>query len=82
MPDFVLYAWLGLLGPAGLPAPVLRRLETAIAATLRHPETAERLRGIGHELKGGTPQEMGAHLERELDRWAELAKHVRFDAAN
>jgi tripartite-type tricarboxylate transporter receptor subunit TctC len=82
MLDFVLYAWLGLLGPAGLPAPVLQRLETAIAATLRHPETAERLRGIGHEIKGGTPQEMGAHLERELDRWAELAKHVRFDAAN
>jgi tripartite-type tricarboxylate transporter receptor subunit TctC len=82
MPDFVLYAWLGLLGPAGLPAPVLQRIETAIAATLRHPETAERLRGIGHEIKGGTPQEMGAHLERELDRWAELAKHVRFDAAN
>jgi tripartite-type tricarboxylate transporter receptor subunit TctC len=82
MPDFVLYAWLGLLGPAGLPAPVLQRLETAIAATLRHPDTAERLRGIGHEIKGGTPRDMGAHLERELDRWAELAKHVRFDAAN
>ncbi len=82
LPDFVLYAWLGLLGPAGIPAPILDRLSTATAATLRHPETAERLRTIGLEIKGGTPQDMGAHLERELNRWAELARHVRFEVAN
>jgi tripartite-type tricarboxylate transporter receptor subunit TctC len=82
LPDFVLYAWLGLLAPAGIPAPVLERLSTAITATLRHPETAERLRTIGHEIKGGAPKDMAAHLERELDRWADLARHVRFDAAN
>jgi tripartite-type tricarboxylate transporter receptor subunit TctC len=82
LPDFALYAWLGLLAPAGIPSAVLDRLSTAIAATLQHPETAERLRTIGHEIKGGTPQDMGAHLERELNRWAELARHVRFEVAN
>jgi tripartite-type tricarboxylate transporter receptor subunit TctC len=33
-------------------------------------------------IKGGTPQDMSAHLERELNRWAELARHVRFEVAN
>jgi tripartite-type tricarboxylate transporter receptor subunit TctC len=82
LPDLVLYAWLGLLAPAGTPAPVLAQLSSAAAATLRHPETAERLRSIGHEIQGGTPQDMGAHLARELNRWAELARHVKFEVSD
>jgi tripartite-type tricarboxylate transporter receptor subunit TctC len=82
LPDLVLYAWLGLLGPAGIPAPTLERLNTAANATLKHPATVERLRGIGLEISGGTPQEMSAHLDRELNRWADLAKHVKFETSN
>lgn len=79
LPGFSLYAWLGLFGPAGIPAPILDRLNTAAVASLRHPETAERLRTIGLETKGGTPQELAAHLDRELTRWADLARHVKFE---
>lgn len=79
LPDFSLYAWLGLFGPAGLPAPVLDKLSQATVATLKHPETAERLRAVGLEVKGGTPQDLAAHLDRELDRWATLARHVKIE---
>lgn len=79
LPDFSLYAWLGLFGPANIPVPILDRLNTAAVATLRHPETAERLRTIGLETKGGSPQELVAHLDRELTRWADLARHVKFE---
>ena len=82
LPDFVLYAWLGLFGPAGIPPPILDKLGAATNAALRHPETAERLRKIGLEIKGGTPRELAAHLDRELTRWSELARHVRFEVAN
>jgi tripartite-type tricarboxylate transporter receptor subunit TctC len=79
LPGFSLYAWLGLFGPANIPAPILDRLNTATVAALRHRETAERLRTIGLETKGGTPQELAAHLDRELTRWADLARHVKFE---
>ena len=79
LPDFALYAWLGLFGPAGIPAPILDRLNAATNAALRHPDTAQRLRSIGLEIKGGTQAELAAHLDRELNRWAELARHVRFE---
>jgi tripartite-type tricarboxylate transporter receptor subunit TctC len=79
LPDFSLYAWLGLFGPANIPAPTLDRLNTATVVTLRHPETAERLRTIGLELKAGMPEELAAHLDRELKRWADLARHVKFE---
>ena len=82
LPDFVLYALLWLFGPAGIPPPILDKLGAATNAALRHPETAERLRKIGLEIKGGTPRELAAHLDRELTRWSELARHVRFEVAN
>ena len=48
-------------------------------AALNHPETVERLHKIGLEIKAGPPQELGAHLDRELNRWADLAKHVKIE---
>lgn len=79
LPDFSLYAWLGLFGPANLPAPVLDKLNKSAVAALKHPETVERLQKIGLEIKSGTPQELASHLDRELNRWAELAKHVKIE---
>jgi tripartite-type tricarboxylate transporter receptor subunit TctC len=79
VPNFSLYAWLGLFGPADLPAAVRDRLNKAAVAALNHPETVERLHKIGLEIKAGPSQELGAHLERELNRWADLAKHVKIE---
>jgi tripartite-type tricarboxylate transporter receptor subunit TctC len=79
LPKFVLYAWLGLLGPAGIPAPILERLNAATTTALRHSDTAQRLCAIGLETKGGTQAELGVHLDRELNRWGDLARHVRFE---
>ena len=79
LPDFSLYAWLGLFGPADLPAPVQEKLNKAAVAALDQPQTAERLRKIGLEIKSGTSRELGTHLDRELDRWADLAKHVKIE---
>jgi tripartite-type tricarboxylate transporter receptor subunit TctC len=79
LPGFSLYAWLGLFGPANLPAPVQDRLNKAAVAALNESQTAERLRKIGIEIRSGTPQELGTHLDRELDRWADLAKHVKIE---
>jgi hypothetical protein len=57
---------MGLLGPAGIPAPTLGMLNPATNVALRHPETAE----------------LEAHLERELSRWADLARHVHLKVAS
>jgi tripartite-type tricarboxylate transporter receptor subunit TctC len=81
LPNFSLYAWLGLFGPANLPAPVHDRLNKAAVTALNNPETVERLRKIGLEIRGGSPQELGTHLDRELNRWAELAKHVKIEVS-
>jgi tripartite-type tricarboxylate transporter receptor subunit TctC len=81
LPGFALYEWLGLLGPARMPEPVVAQLNAAVVAALRHPATAERFRDIGVEIEGSTPEQLRAHLDRELNRWADLATHVRFEVA-
>ncbi|NKE43332.1 tripartite tricarboxylate transporter substrate binding protein [Roseomonas frigidaquae] len=82
LPGFALNEWLGLLGPAGLPESVVAKLHGAVVAALRHPETAQRFRDIGVEVQGSTPDGLRAHLDRELNRWADLATHVRFEVAD
>ncbi|NKC29504.1 tripartite tricarboxylate transporter substrate binding protein [Falsiroseomonas selenitidurans] len=81
LPGFALNEWLGLLGPAGLPAPVVAKLHESVVAALRNPDAAARFREIGVEVAGSDPEGLRRHLDRELTRWADLATHVRFEVA-
>jgi tripartite-type tricarboxylate transporter receptor subunit TctC len=66
---------LGVIGPAGVPAPVVSRLNEAIRASLARPETKEKLKGLGAITEGGsTPAEFRAWLARDLERWARVIK--------
>jgi tripartite-type tricarboxylate transporter receptor subunit TctC len=82
IPGFSLHEWLGLFGPAGIPAPIQARLNAATLAALRKPETTQRLSEIGVEVAGTSPEELARFLDGELRRWADLARVVRFEVAD
>lgn len=64
---------LGVVGPAGIPAPVVARLNEAIRASLQKADTKEKLRGLGAITEGGsTPAEFRAWLAKDLERWARV----------
>jgi tripartite-type tricarboxylate transporter receptor subunit TctC len=66
---------LGIVGPAGLPEPVVRRLNEAIRASLVKPDTREKLNKLGAVTEGGsTPAEFRAWLGKDLERWARVIK--------
>ena len=66
---------LGVVGPAGLPAPVVARLNEAIGASLVKPETKEKLNKLGAITEGGsTPAEFRAWLAKDLERWERVIK--------
>ena len=66
---------LGVVGPAGLPAPVVGRLNEAIRASLVKPETKEKLNKLGAITEGGsTPAEFRSWLGKDLERWARVIK--------
>lgn len=66
---------LGVVGPAGIPAAVVSRLNEAIRASLARPETKDKLKGLGAITQGGsTPAEFRSWLGKDLDRWARVIK--------
>jgi tripartite-type tricarboxylate transporter receptor subunit TctC len=66
---------LGVIGPAGVPEPVVHRLNEAVRASLNKPETKERLAKLGAITEGGsTPEEFRSWLRKDLDRWARVIK--------
>ena len=66
---------LGVVGPAGVPAPIVSRLNEAIRASLGKPETKDKLKGLGAITEGGsTPAEFRSWLAKDLERWARVIK--------
>jgi tripartite-type tricarboxylate transporter receptor subunit TctC len=78
LPGFDVRAWLGLFGPAGMPAHAIERLNAATVKALKNPQVAKRLAEMGADVVGSTPAQLGTHLKTQMDRWTKLAKEVKF----
>jgi len=61
--------WLALLGPAGLPAPVVSQVNRAVGAALETPELRETLIKLGVEPLGAEPAEVQRRIQSESVRW-------------
>ena len=73
-PKFESLAWNGVLVPAGTPKPVIARLNAEINAILKQPDVAQKLSAAGFDLIGGTPEDFGALIKAESDKWAPVIK--------
>jgi tripartite-type tricarboxylate transporter receptor subunit TctC len=65
---------LGVVGPAGMPGPVVARLNEVIRASLAKPDTAEKLKAMGAVTQASTPAEFRSFLVKDLERWARVIK--------
>ena len=73
-PTFEALAWNGVLVPAGTPKPVIARLNAEINAILKQPDVVTKMHAAGFDLVGGTPEEFGALIKAEADKWAPVIK--------
>jgi tripartite-type tricarboxylate transporter receptor subunit TctC len=67
--DYDVRTWFALAAPAGLPKPVLARLNAEVGKAIADPEVRARLARLGGEPAAGTPEEMRARVARELATW-------------
>jgi tripartite-type tricarboxylate transporter receptor subunit TctC len=72
--------WYGLLGPAGLPAPILARLNGLLNDWLRQPDTAAALEAQGMAPVGGSPAAFAEVIARDLARWAAVIRRANISA--
>ncbi len=66
--------WVGLLAPAGTPAPIVSRLSEEVRKSLARPETREHMRQRGAVIIGDTPEQFAAFLKKDYERWAQVIK--------
>lgn len=67
-------SWLAIMGPPGIPADIVAKLNQQITATLREPETRERLGKIGLEVVASSPQGLTEVLQRDVPKWGKAVK--------
>jgi tripartite-type tricarboxylate transporter receptor subunit TctC len=68
------FQWFGLLAPAGTPPAAVALLQRESARALRTPDMLKRLALEGAEPIGSTPQEFGALIREEMERWTAVAR--------
>jgi tripartite-type tricarboxylate transporter receptor subunit TctC len=67
-------AWIGLVAPAGTPAPIIERLNREFVAAMRDPATHEKLQAQYMDPEPGTPAQFAAFMQAELKKWAPVIK--------
>jgi len=66
--------WYALLGPAGMPAPLVARIQRDAAAILTTPEMKESLLAQGCVASGSSPEELTARIRSDYELWAKVIK--------
>jgi len=70
-----------ILGPAKMPRSVVETLNREVNRALQMPDVRQRLTALGTEIAGGTPEELGQVVAREVQKWAKVVKdrNLRFE---
>lgn len=74
LPGFAADSWQGVLAPAGTPARIIDKLNTAIVNSMRVPDVHQRLVDLGFNPVGSTPEEFATFIKSEMVKWAKVVK--------
>lgn len=74
MPGFEVTAWYAIFAPKGTPKDVVDKLNRALAKAVRQPDVKEKFATLGATPIGGTPDELGAYVKKEIALWAAAVK--------
>jgi tripartite-type tricarboxylate transporter receptor subunit TctC len=66
--------WHGLIAPKGLPRPILDRLNAELNKMLKAKDMQDRLAGDGVSAAGGTPEQFGALIKKDIETWQRVVQ--------
>jgi tripartite-type tricarboxylate transporter receptor subunit TctC len=72
VPGFVSGSWQGVMVPAGVPRPIINKLNAELAKIVKMPDVREKMAMQGAEPQTNTPEEFGAWLKSEIAQWAKV----------
>jgi tripartite-type tricarboxylate transporter receptor subunit TctC len=74
LPGFEVIAFFGLVGPKGMSPEIVRRLNSAVLATLDAKEVLDALSLQGIEASGSSSEQFSVFIDREVMRWAPIVR--------
>ncbi|HYG54327.1 MAG TPA: tripartite tricarboxylate transporter substrate binding protein [Burkholderiales bacterium] len=74
LPGFEVVGWYGVIGPAGMPQPIVARLHQELVRILNQPDVRERIVTDGSEPMGMGPEDFRRFMQADMDKWAKLVK--------
>nr|WP_245152307.1 tripartite tricarboxylate transporter substrate binding protein [Allopusillimonas soli] len=74
LPDFDVVSWNGLAAPSGTPKPIIDKLNKEVNSILAMPDVRQRLKSLGAEPVGGTPEAFKAYVNAEIEKWGVVAR--------
>jgi tripartite-type tricarboxylate transporter receptor subunit TctC len=72
--------WNGIVGPAGMPEPIVARLNAEFVKVLNIPEVKSKLEDSGYRAVGGTPEEFGKRMRDDIAFYGPIFKSVGVEA--
>jgi len=76
VPGFNMTSWWGMFGPAGLPQPIVTRLNTELSRILRTADVQKTFALLGVDAATSTPEELAALVKSEVPKYAKLIQEI------
>jgi len=74
VPGYTMASWFGLLAPAKTSTTIVERLSAETKTAVNNQVFKDRMKSVGLEIDGGTPEAMLETMQSDTQRWAELIK--------
>jgi tripartite-type tricarboxylate transporter receptor subunit TctC len=74
VPGYLAPTWTGVIAPAGVPRPIVDKLNAAINKALTSDSFKEKFAKIGDEPAGGTPEDFAATIKADSAKWSEVVR--------
>ena len=74
VPGYSMESMFGLVAPGATPKDLVRKISTDAAGVLRDPAMKARFADLGVEIVASAPEEFGAFIRSEIDKWAPVVK--------
>ena len=80
LPGYELGSWYGLFAPPRTPPEIVRRLHQEILKAIGDTAVQQQFAGLGAEAVGSTPEEFRSVLQKDLVKWAKVARAANVKA--
>jgi tripartite-type tricarboxylate transporter receptor subunit TctC len=74
VPGYLAPTWTGVIAPAGVPRPIVDKLNAAINKVLKSEAFTQKFEKIGDEPGGGTPEDFAETIRTDSAKWADVIK--------